>query len=299
MRFARIAFRLSLVTAAFLAACSPVAQSETGRIHVVASTQIVGDVVSAIGGDLVDMAFLIPPGTDPHAFEPTPRDAVQLAEADLIIINGLGLEQTLQALLDEQAEKVVNASDGIQPLTLVEDGASGMDPHVWMNPLNVKIWADNITQALGEADPVNADTYDANAAVYKAEIDELDAWAVEQIAQIPAEDRVLVTDHESFGYFADHYGFEIIGALIPSYSTLSEPSAGELAGLESSIQEFDVLAIFVGVSLNPSLAERVAEDTGVQLVPIYTESLSDAAGPAATFLEMIRFDVEAIVTALQ
>lgn len=245
------------------------------------------------------MTFLIPPGTDPHVYEPVPQDATRLAEAHLVFINGFGLEEALEPLLNEQRDKVVDISAGIEPLVLVEEGESGPDPHVWTNPLNVKIWADHIAQALGELDQENAATYIANAAEYKAEIDKLDIWAFEQIAKIPEEERVLITDHEAFGYFAEHYSFEIVGVVIPGYSTLGEPSAGELAELETSIQDLGVKAIFVGISLNPSLAEQVAEDTNVQLVSIYTESLSDANGPASTYLEMIHFDVEAIVSALK
>ena len=110
---------------------------------------------------------------------------------------------------------------------------------------------------------------------------------------------MLITDHDAFGYFADHYGFQIVGAIIPSYSTLSEPSAAELANMETAIKQYSVKAIFVGVSLNPALAERIAADTGVSLVPIYTESLSDGDGPASTYLDMIRFDVHALVDALK
>jgi len=276
-----------------------VPETDTQELTVVASTQIVGDVVSSISGEQVDVTFLIPSGTDPHAYEPTPQDAVRLTEADLIFVNGFGLEQTLQHLLVDQQAKVVNTSEGISPLTLVEEGESGSDPHVWMNPVNVEIWADNIAQALTEADPANAQTYRENSEAYKSEIELLDSWVADQVSQIPEENRKLVTDHESFGYFADHYGFEIVGAIIPSYSTLSEPSAGELAQLEAAINQFGVKAIFVGVSLNPTLADRIAQDTGVQLVPIYTESLSDKDGSAHTYLEMIHFDVESIVAALK
>ena len=282
-----------------LTACSAVPETDTQELTVVASTQIVGDVVSSISGEQVDVTFLIPSGTDPHAYEPTPQDAVRLTEADLIFVNGFGLEQTLQHLLVDQQAKVVNTSEGISPLTLVEEGESGSDPHVWMNPVNVEIWADNIAQALTEADPANAQTYRENSEAYKSEIELLDSWVADQVSQIPEENRKLVTDHESFGYFADHYGFEIVGAIIPSYSTLSEPSAGELAQLEAAINQFGVKAIFVGVSLNPTLADRIAQDTGVQLVPIYTESLSDKDGSAHTYLEMIHFDVESIVAALK
>jgi len=282
-----------------LTSCAPIAQSASGKIQVTVSTQIVGDVVSAIGGELVDVIFLIPTGTDPHAYEPAPQDAVHLAEADMVFINGFGLEQNLEPLLADYQSKLVNASEGIQPLTLVEAGESGPDPHVWMNPQNVEIWADNISEALAEIDSSNAAGYQQNAEAYKGQLEDLESWALDQINQIPDAGRILVTDHESLGYFAHHYGFEIIGTIIPGYSTQSEPSAGELAELESAIQTFGVKAIFVGVSLNPSLAERVAQDTGVHLVPIYTESLSDGNASASTYLEMMRFDIETIVAALR
>jgi ABC-type Zn uptake system ZnuABC Zn-binding protein ZnuA len=257
------------------------------------------DVASHIAADLVDVTFLIPPGTDPHAYEPAPRDAARLAEADLIFINGLGLEETLQPLLNEHMDKTVDVSAGIQTLVLVEEGESGPDPHVWTNPQNVKLWVDNIAEALEELDPQNTDAFATNAIEYKAELDQLDAWAMEQLAQIAPEERILVTDHEAFGYFAEYYGFEIVGVVVPGYSTLSESSAGELAALETAIDEMHVKAIFVGVSMNPSLAEQVAQDTGVDLIPIYTESLSEANGPASTYINMIHFDVETIVAALK
>jgi ABC-type Zn uptake system ZnuABC Zn-binding protein ZnuA len=295
----RYFIRLILLSVVLLSACTPTSQADSEKIQIVTSSQIVGDVVSNISRDLVDVTFLISPGTDPHAYEPAPRDAAQLAEADLIFINGLGLEETLQPLLNEHAKKTVDVSAGIQTLVLVEEGESGPDPHVWTNPQNVKLWVDNIAEALAELDPQNADAFATNAVEYKTELDQLDEWAMAQIAQIPAEERVLVTDHEAFGYFAEHYGFEIVGVVIPGYSTLSESSAGELAALETAIDEMHVQAIFVGVSMNPSLANQVAQDTGVQLIPIYTESLSDASDPASTYLEMIRFDVETIVAALK
>jgi ABC-type Zn uptake system ZnuABC Zn-binding protein ZnuA len=168
-----------------------------------------------------------------------------------------------------------------------------------MNPLNVKMWADNIAEALAAADPAHAEDIRANAQAYRAELDALDAWAAQQLSLIPSEARVLVTDHESLGYFADHYGFEIVGALIPSLSTVSEPSAGELAQLEDAISQYGVKAIFVGSSMNPSLADRVAADTGIQVITLYTESLSAPDGPAPSYLDLIRFDVAAIVAALQ
>lgn len=296
MRLAKFVF----VFALFLSACSSAHADSSSGLNVVATTPMLGDVVAVVGGDMINLAVLIPVDTDPHSFEPVPKDAARVAQADLIFINGPELEDFMQSLLDDAAGhgQVVTASDGIATIKF-EGEEFGADPHVWTNPLNVKVWADNIADALAQKDPANADAYHANAEAYKAQLDELDQWANDKIAQIPADQRVLVTDHDAFGYFAAHYGFQIVGALVPSYSTQSEPSAGELADLETAIQQYGVKAIFVGVSLNPALAERVAADTSVKLVPIYTESLSAAGGPAATYLDMIHFDVDAIVEALK
>lgn len=299
MKFAKSLSFAFLVGLLALVACSPSAAKSSGSLKVVATTQIVGDVVGFIAGDHVDLKILIPPDVDPHAYEPAPSDAEKLEQADLVFSNGLNLEESMGSLLNS-INNVVAVSDGVAPIQVtMGDEAGSTDPHSWMNPQNVKIWADNIATALAEVDPANADDYRANAEAYKTKLDELDAWVIEQVALIPQENRVLVTDHEALGYFAQHYGFQIVGALIPSYSTLSEPSAGELAELETAIQQYGVKAIFVGTSMNPSLAERVAADTGVKLVPFYTEALSDANGPAPTYLDMIHYDVQAAVEALK
>jgi ABC-type Zn uptake system ZnuABC Zn-binding protein ZnuA len=147
-------------------------------------------------------------------------------------------------------------------------------------------------------DPANAETYRANAAAYIAELTALDEWIEEQVAQVPPERRKLVTDHEVFGYFAQRYGFEQVGAVISGVSTLAEPSAQEMAALQERIGELDVPAIFVGTTVNPTLAESVARDTGTQIVELYTGSLSDAGGPAPTYIEYMRYNVSRIVEAL-
>jgi ABC-type Zn uptake system ZnuABC Zn-binding protein ZnuA len=175
----------------------------------------------------------------------------------------------------------------------------GIDPHTWIDPNNVTVWVHNIEHKLSEADPGNAQAYAANAEAYEAELETLDAWIKEQVAQIPEENRKLVTDHTLFGYFADEYGFEQVGALIPSFSTLAEPTAQELAAIEDAISELNVKAIFVGNTVNPALAERVAEDAGTLLVFVYTGSLSEPNGEAPTYLEYMRYNTNAFVDALK
>jgi len=192
-------------------------------------------------------------------------------------------------------------SRGIAPRALGE-GESGagaaLDPHVWLDPNNVIVWVDNIARALGQAAPSHARDYEANAAAYVAKLRTLDAWIQDQVAHIPPPERLLVTNHDAFGYLAQRYGFELVGSVLPGLSTLADPSAKNLATLIDAIKKLGVKALFVGTTVNPTLAQRLAEDTGVQLVTVYTSSLSAPGGPAASYLDFMRFDVAAIVGAL-
>lgn len=299
-------FTVLIVLSLLLAACAPQAAVPVGDgLPVVATNPILADVVSSVGGEHIRVTTLIPAGMDPHAFEATPQDVAKLDVAALVFINGLHLEESLEPLLHEveEAGKLVNASEGIVPLSFEEDHAHddehyGEDPHVWWNPANINVWVDNIVVALSAADPTNAASYQANADAYKAELAELDAWIVEQVAKLPVANRKLVVDHQSLNYFAERYGFESVGALVASFSTLSEASAGELAELEHAMEDLEVRAIFVGNSTNPSLAERVSTDTGLQVVPLYIETLSPPQGPAGSYLELMRYNVSAIIIAL-
>jgi ABC-type Zn uptake system ZnuABC Zn-binding protein ZnuA len=168
-----------------------------------------------------------------------------------------------------------------------------------MDPINVQYWVNGIEQALSEADPEHAAVYQANAQAYRQALSDLDGWITQQVAQVPQANRKIVSDHLVFGYFARRYGFEQVGAVIPSISTLASPTAQELAGLEDAIQNLGVRAIFVDSTVNPALAQRIASDTHTQLVPIFSGSLSEADGPAATYLDFMRANVSAIVQALK
>ena len=172
------------------------------------------------------------------------------------------------------------------------------DPHVWLDPANVIVWTENIAAALSARDPAGSGTYQANAAAYIAELKALDEWIRSETARIPQEKRLIVTDHMLFNYFAEKYGFTVVGALIPSYSSLAQPSAQEIAALEDAIRQYNVRVILVGNTVNPTLAARVAEDTGTAMVQFYTGSLSNADGPAATYLDYMRYNVKTIANAL-
>lgn len=316
--------------ALILSACAPSPAApvptlaENQPLQVVATTSIVADVVARVGGERVQLTTLLPIGADVHTYEPAPQDLVKVANAQLVFVNGAGLEEFLQVLIENagSADRVVEVSEGIE---LKDFGAhthdhegeehedegeehegegeehshEGGDPHTWVDPNHVKIWVENIRAALTAADPAGEEIYRANAQAYLAKLDELDAWIRQQVEQIPPENRKLVTDHQVFGYFAERYGFEQVGAIIPGYSTTAQPSAQEIAAIEDTIRALNVKAVFVGSTVNPTLAQRVAEDTGTQLIRLYTGSLSDAGGEAATYLDYIRYNVTQMVNALK
>ena len=280
------------------------------RLRVVATTSLVADVLAQVGADRIEATVLMPPGTDPHSFEPTPRDVVAVAGAHVIFVSGAGLEAFLQRLLDSAGEGVpaVPLSYGVELLQArdtdehegqEDEDHDGADPHTWFDPNNVIIWAHNVEHALASLDPAGAASYAANAKAYEATLRDLDAWISKEILRIPEGRRKLVTDHASFTYFASRYGFQQTGAVFPGYSTLSEPSAQDIARLEDAIQEHQVPAVFVGLTVSPDLAERIAADTGARIVRLYTGSLSESGGPADSYLALMRYDVAAIVGALR
>lgn len=307
---------LLLVSLLLLAACSP-AVSEPGpadgSLAVVATTTLIADVVRVVGGDAVSLTILLPAGSDPHRFDPSPAEARAVADAQVVFMNGLGLEIYMEDLVLESGStaEVVVVSDGIEPLGLADSGEEdahageedhshegGFDPHVWMDPNNVIIWTRNIAAALSEADPDRAALFEANAAAYIQELEELDLWIAAQVEPLTPDQRGLVVDHDSLSYFARRYGFTLVGFVVPGYSTLAQPSAQELAELIDQIRSFEVRAIFVDPSFSPALAESVAADAGVQIVTLYTASLTPEDGPAATYLDLMRTNTTAIVDAL-
>ena len=264
------------------------------KLRVLATTGIVGDVVKNVAGDLVELTALIGPGQDPHTYQPTPRDIAAIERANVVFINGFYLEEGLESTIDAAAGKgspVVSVSAGILPR------AAG-DPHVWFDPANVKVWTSNIAESLSALDPANAAAYQANAAAYARQLDELDAAIRAQAALIPTERRKLVTDHEALGYFADRYGFQVLGAVIPSVSTSAEPSVGDLAALVEVIRAQGVPAIFVGTTTNPKVAGLVARETGARVLPLHTGETGAPGSGAETYLGMMRGNVDTIVKGL-
>ena len=280
------------------------AQSE-GHLRIVATTTIVGDVVRQVAGQQVIVDVLLPVGADPHAFEPRPQDVAAITDADLIFASGVGLEEFLGPLLQNAGaeDKVVEVSNGIALLPFGGDdheeiSTGNLDPHTWMDPNNVIVWAKNVAAALAVIDPDQAEVYTGNADAYILKLQELDAWAAQQTNRLALENRKLVSDHYTLGYFANAYGFEIVGELLHSVSTNAQSSAQELAVLEDQIRAFDVPVILVSETVNSTMAEQVAKDTGIRLVQIYSGSLGEPGGPAGTYLDMMRYNVNVIVESL-
>jgi ABC-type Zn uptake system ZnuABC Zn-binding protein ZnuA len=285
-----------------LSACGGGTPAATGgKLRVLATTSIVGDVVSQVGGEFIALSILMPVGTDPHDFQPRPQDAAALTDAQIIFSNGVGLEAFLQPLLESTRAtgKLVEVSTGVTLLTLPGSSQSTGDPHTWMDPNNVIIWTQNIAAALSAADPAHAAGYQANVEVYTASLRDMDAWIRTEVAQIPPQNRLLVADHAVLGYFAAQYGFTQEGTITGSFSSEAAPSARELAALEDKIRQMGVQAVFVSEAVNQTLADQVATDTGIKSVWIYHATLTASGGPAASYLEFMRYNVKAIVEALK
>lgn len=288
---------------------APVALAEGDRVQVVVTSNIVADVVAQVGGDHIDLYTMLPVGADPHSYQATPQDLRMMTDAHVIFINGLRLEEAMA--LEAFAAKTAAVNTGFATIEFgdeedadndhAEDGHphEGADPHTWFSVHAVETWTRNIAHVLSDLDPAHAEAYEAAAAAYVEELETLHADLEALVMEIPMERRKLVTDHDALGYLAAEYGFEVVGAVIPSFSTLSEPSAQDLADLQNQIREQGVTAIFVSTTVNAQMEGQLAQDLGIQIVPIYTGSLSDAEGPAATYLDFMRYNMTAIVDALK
>ena len=294
-----------VVLPVLVAGCGEAARGD-GVLSVTASTSFLADIAQHVAGDRFTVQALIKDGTDPHTYEPGPRDLARVVEGDLFIVNGQGLEgPLLTAVKSAGGVKVVEASAGLQPRRTgsgqAGDDASGdVDPHFWLDPVLAERYVTNLRDAFTAADPAGADVYRRNAAAYVGELKKLDEWTRREVAAVPPARRVLVTDHESYGYFADRYGFRVVGAIIPSASGSDTPSAQQLASLVAAIRRSDVRAVFIGRDENRQLADQIAAETGVKVVAtLLDHSLTPADGPAPTYIDMIRYDVRQIVEALR
>ncbi len=272
------------------------------RVLVVES--FLADISRNVAGDRLVVDSLIPNGMDPHTFEPTPQDVVKIANSPIFIVNGAGLESWLARTLANSGKPVIVivASTGITP----RKPASGelvdepIDPHFWLDPLSVVKYVENIRDGLCQAEPAGCTTYQKNADRYITELEQLNSWIKDQVAQIPPGRRLLITNHESFGYYADRYGFKVVGTIIPSVSTGAMPTAMQLSQLIQNIKNSDAKAIFLEAGTNPQLAKTIAGETGVVIITgLITHTLTSLAGPAPTYITMMQYDTHLIVNALK
>ncbi len=303
-----------------LGACGEAADGAAGdRPSIVVTTNIFGDVVRNLVGDDAEVEVLLPPSADPHDFAPSAQQAAAMRAADVVVVNGLGFEEgLLDAVASAEADgaTVITAADAIEPLELEEgqghddeeadqeadegEEEHAEDPHLFTDPVQVRSAAELIAAELAEQIPaLDTPAFDGRVNAYLADLDALDAEVEELLAAIPTEQRVLVTNHEVFGYFAVRYDFEVLGAVIPGGSTLAEPSAADLAELADEIDERGVPAIFADTSSPARLADALAaEGTDVEVVELYSESLGEEGSAGDTYIGMVRANAEAIAAAL-
>ncbi len=389
MKLARAAL-LTLALPFALAACSDDAGSAAppdSVIRVVATTSVVADWVENIGGEHVEVFSVVPAGADPHGFQPGAQDVAKIADADLVLSIGLGLEGSWLRDLVENAARdpssIVELAEAIDPIEFAEShaeevelleelghivheveggeitpkagleeveellaGAEGdgeeqvamalgilntfeagqieaddaiealedlaaggeeeheghghgiEDPHFWFDPFRVKIAVDDIAARLSGLDPDRGGVYSANASAYNARLDELHSWTEEQVSVVPEERRLLLTSHDSLAYFANLYGFEVIGVIL-GVGTEREPSAADLVDLVEEVEEEGVSAVFGETTVSERLANAIAEESGAKLVRLYSGALGDKDSGAATYIDMVRTNVERIVEALR
>jgi zinc/manganese transport system substrate-binding protein len=296
-RIGIIAWLLS--TALALAACATSAEPGGNEITVVATTSIMGDIASGVMGDQGDVEVLIPIGVDSHDFLPSAQQASLIAGAGLVVANGLGLEQGLQDLLEaseRDGTRIVELAPLVDPLPFSEHG--GHDPHFWMDPIRVGAAAEALAAELTKLYPDGG--WQERAQGYVAEMESTDRAINDLFDGIPNLQRLMVTNHQAFGYFAARYGFEVIGVVIPGGSTLAEPSSAELAALVETMEREGARVIFAETSQPSALAESVAAELGddVRVVELFTESLGSIGSGAETLSKMLYTNAERMASAL-
>lgn len=290
---------------------------EPDALRVVATTTVLADFVRNVGGSKVVVDSLVPKGGEVHTFDPTPADIARVADADLIVMNGLGLDEWLGDLAsdagaaDTAVIELAEDLDGVAYLAgeehegeAEESGPAGeerghageqFNPHLWLNVAYTQMYVAKVAEALKTADATDAAAYDANAAAYQARLTDLDAWARQQIETIPTENRKFVSFHEAFPYLAAAYGLEIVGVAVEAPG--QEPSAGEIAALIDAIRDTGVKAIFSEAQFPSDLVDRIAVETGATVeADLYNDSLGDT--PVDTYEGLIRWNIKKIVAAL-
>jgi zinc/manganese transport system substrate-binding protein len=273
------------------------------KIHVIASFSILGDMVEQVAGDRAEVAVLVGPNGDAHTFEPLPSDAKKLANAKLVLVNGLGLDPWMDRLVSASGYKgpVVVASKGVEPRTMVEEESGSKhivtDPHAWQDLANGVIYISNIVEALSKADPANAAQYRSVGDRYIAKLRALDAEVRQQIDKVPSAKRRVITSHDAFGYFGGAYGVEFLAP--EGVSTESEPLAGDLARLIDQIKREHIKTLFVENITDPRMIQMIAKETEAEVGgSLFSDALSPADGPAPHYMDTFHNNVPKLVAAM-
>lgn len=308
----RAAIAMSLVIALAACASGPDASpaSDDGRIRVMATTTVLADLVAQAGGDRVSVSSLVAAGGEVHTYDPTPSDLRAVADADLIVMNGLGLDEWVAETVESAGADapVIELAEDLEGVTYLEGGhddgdeADGDDhgsvnPHLWLDVANAARYVDRIVDALVGVAPSgdDADAIRASGSAYLERLDDLDAYARERIATIPQRDRVIVSFHEAFPYFAKAYGLTIAGTIISNPG--QDPSASQIRALVQAIRETGAKAVFGEIQFSPDLVQTVAQEADVVVEShLYSDSLGDA--PADSYEGMMRWNVDRVVAAL-
>jgi zinc/manganese transport system substrate-binding protein len=295
-------FRMALI-ALGLAFASPAFAQD--KINVVASFSILGDLVKNVGGERIDLATLVGPNGDAHAYAPTPADAKTLARAKVVFVNGLGFEGWMTRLVKSSGStaKPVVATRGIAPRKMEEAGHghghdhAETDPHAWQSVANAKIYVANIRDALIAADPAGKAAYQANAAAYLQKLDALEREVKEAVAKIPADRRRVITTHDAFGYFQAAYGIAFIAP--QGVSTEAEASARDVARIITQVKKAKIPAVFLENVSDSRLLRRIADESGAKIGgTLYSDALTGEKGDAPTFIDLIRHNIRTLSAAL-
>lgn len=282
-----------LLLCVFLLIASPLHAAE--RLNVVASFSILGDFVRTIGGDRVNVTTLVGPDSDVHVYTPAPSDAKRIADAKLVIVNGLGLEGWLPRLVQSSGSKatIVTASAGIAPRKL----GSAADPHAWQSVSNAKIYVADIANALAAAAPDDAEFFHTQARAYLEKLEALDREVRDAVAKIPPDRRKVISTHNAFGYFAAEYGIQFVAPL--GVSTETEPSARDIAAIIGQIKAQQIPAVFLENISDDRLIRRIAAETGAKVGgTLISDGLTGEKGAAPTYIDMVRHNIKALTSAL-
>jgi zinc/manganese transport system substrate-binding protein len=301
--------RKVLLAVAALLATSAAPLLAQDKVPVVATFSILGDFVGNVGGERVALSTLVGPNGDGHVYSPTPADARKIKEAQVAIVNGLKFEGWITRLVRSSGTKakVVEAAKGVRTIKVDESSpahdhgdhshAGDIDPHAWQSVGNAKVYVGNIRDALIAADPAGKEAYAANATAYLARLDELEREVKEIVAKIPPDRRRVITSHDAFGYFADAYGISFVAP--QGVSTEAEASARDVARIIQQIRKEKITAVFLENVSDPRLTKRIADETGAKVGgTLYSDALSDASGPAATYIDMVRHNARTLAAAL-